>query len=220
MERRKPALVVALDLSDSDLRDVMLLTEFRDKLVHLAVHSNPKLSSLDGLQQCSQLWSLDLSNCSLASVEPLASLGALGTLRLGDNLLELSAVARLAAMHIGQLEVAAGNPLLPADWAFELKPGDIETGGVLRAALVHTLPQALSLDGSFVTLYEREQCEAFFAAHAEAAPLLAHSAAGGAAPPLPVSSAAPQAAALVKLFVDTEALRLTSPTSHEPDLRR
>ncbi len=161
--------------------------EHCSSLVELSLASNPMLS-LDGLQ-APRLWSLDLRNCALLSVEPLVRLGALGHLDLRGNRLCLPAVLELRRMALGRLALHA-NPLLPRGVplpANHPSPGGAEL--LLRSLLIELLPCVVALDDSFVSVGERLFCCRYFEAEPDGMVARAHLL-GEAVPPPPPSDAA------------------------------
>mgnify|MGYP002832777514 CR=1 FL=1 len=80
-------------------------------LLSLSLHENSHLSSIEGLQSCSRLWTVDLRGCALTSIQPILHLGALSELHLGGNRISLAAALKLRCMAIGRLGLQ-GNPLL------------------------------------------------------------------------------------------------------------
>ena len=68
--------VEVIDLSGRGLTDTAAL-ERCARLVSLSLSHNAHLSSVEGLQMCAKLWTVDLRSCALTTVEPLVRLGAL-----------------------------------------------------------------------------------------------------------------------------------------------
>ena len=155
MSRPRTALLVdeyseVVDLSGRGLSDTTSLVRCV-RLSALKLEGNQHLQSVEGLQQCSRLWTLDLRGCALTSCTPLIQLGALSELHLGNNKLSLPSVLKLHSMAIGRLGLQ-GNPLLldTTRASLNVKPG-VDDSRVLRSFLADELPCVVAIDDSFVT---------------------------------------------------------------------
>jgi hypothetical protein len=166
--RPRTALLVdeaaeAADLSGRGLTDMTSLQNC-SQLSVLMLYNNTHLTSCEGLQHCSRLWSVDLQGCALSTAAPLVQLGALAELQLGGNRLSLDAALQLRGMAIGRLGLQA-NPLLPDDVRTVLLAPDapsVDHSRLLRSFLIDELPGVIALDDSFVTSIERRHCHVFF----------------------------------------------------------
>ena len=139
-----------LDLSSRGLIDTTSLLHCL-RLTSLSLHENSHLSSIEGLQSCSRLWTVDLRGCALTSIQPILHLGALSELHLGGNRISLAAALKLRCMAIGRLGLQ-GNPLLSDDlrMALGVSPG-LDDSRLLRSFLADEMPCVIALDDSFIT---------------------------------------------------------------------
>jgi hypothetical protein len=148
-------------LMSGDVRDLAARLGDRGSLTQLSLCGSRLLCSLDALSACRRLWSLDLHNCGLATIEPLRILGSLGTLDVSNNRLSLDAALTARHLVLGCLNLT--DNLMRA----QLEPifgRGVSGDNQLRCILVDALPRTLCLDGSFISNDERQQCHAFAAA--------------------------------------------------------
>ena len=140
------------------------------KLASLYLSGNT-LAEVTVLEACRELWRVEASHNRLATLDGIASFGALGRLDLGHNKLGWEEVQRLAPMHVVELTLAGNSALRRA-------PGGGGGGGAQAARRLSTveyrqhvlrlLPLVWVLDGEFVTVEERAAARAAGPAPAEA----------------------------------------------------
>jgi hypothetical protein len=105
---------------------------------------NNKLKTTEGLVECRNLWVLDLSNNRIGSLQGLFSFKGLGYLNLCGNKLGFDALRCLESVHILELDLLAGNPLLCKDLATK----------AYRQKVIRMLPLVWVLDGQFISVEE------------------------------------------------------------------
>ena len=224
----------SLDLSGRGISNLACIA-LCSKLIALSLANNVHIRSCDGLQCFSRLWTLDLRGCSLTSIEPLLSLGALAELQLAGNRLPLPSVLPLRSMCIGRLGLQS-NTLLPKAARESLGVHAAESTSdstLLRSFLVDLFPCVVALDESFITSSERCECREYFAnstsGHAMRALLLPTAEASSDAQRQPVTCgglrahgrAFERSLALVTLFQDWDVLVVADAQKRtETDARR
>ncbi|XP_074640976.1 uncharacterized protein LOC141898782 [Tubulanus polymorphus] len=121
--------------------------ELCPKLESLILRGND-IESVINLEQSHHLWTLDLTNNKVKSLDGLSRFVAFGTLVLSHNALDWPELAKLRHMHILHLSLV-GNPQLENDPHY-------------RMHVIDCLPHLWMLDGGIITSKERLQVEQFF----------------------------------------------------------
>ncbi|XP_052071103.1 uncharacterized protein LOC127709512 isoform X3 [Mytilus californianus] len=135
-----------LDLSNTGIETIEKLNSCA-KLHTLNLRGNA-LYEVINLESCQQLWNIDLSNNELKSLDGLSKFVALGNLNLSNNDLTWHELGKIRHLHILNLSFH-GNRQLEKDTYY-------------RIHIVDCLPHVWMLDGRLITAGERLQVKNFF----------------------------------------------------------
>ncbi|CAC5387832.1 unnamed protein product [Mytilus coruscus] len=135
-----------LDLSNTGIETIEKLNSCA-KLHTLNLRGNA-LYEVINLESCQQLWNIDLSNNELKSLDGLSKFVALGNLNLSNNDLTWHELGKIRHLHILNLSFH-GNRQLEKDPYY-------------RIHIVDCLPHVWMLDGRLITAGERLQVKNFF----------------------------------------------------------
>jgi hypothetical protein len=138
--------VEQLDLSGCKI-DAIEQLDHCPNLRSLIINNN-RISVLQNLTCCHQLWAIDLTGNKVKSLLGLAQFPVLGFLKLSCNDLEWAELPRLYHMTLLSLTLS-GNPQLDSDPHY-------------REHIVDILPSLWALDGRLITADERKQVSQFF----------------------------------------------------------
>ena len=119
--------------------------------LHTILLSENSISSLQGIEDATAEWNLDLSKNAIVDVESLSKLPALGWLNLSNNNLTYEQVAKLVNTSIVDVTFEHNESLHDGYSQLEY-----------RRNLVYLLPKAWCIDHCFVTSEERKKAIEYF----------------------------------------------------------
>ena len=119
--------------------------------LHTILLSENSISSLQGIEDATAAWNLDLSKNAIVDVESLSKLPALGWLNLSNNNLTYEQVAKLVNTSIVDVTLEHNESLHDGYSQLEY-----------RRNLVYLLPKAWCIDHCFVTSEERKKAIDYF----------------------------------------------------------
>lgn len=135
--------LLALHLSSSDIECIKHLELCRN--LQSLYADNNHIKDLEGITELRKLWRIDLSGNVLRNINALASFRALGFLNLERNCISFRDLVCLRDLHLLDLRLL-GNPALAKDNSIE----------EYRKKVVALLPNTWTLDGHFVSSWERD----------------------------------------------------------------